>query len=86
MWTYVSDKDGNVSDKDGKVHSSHMVNVFFLCISGYRMPAPTNTPESVYKIMLKCWEYNPTTRITFKDLHKQLKSLADKPPRDENWN
>lgn len=53
---------------------------------GYRMPAPSNTPETVYKIMLKCWEYNPSTRITFKDLHKQLKALADKPPKDENWN
>ena len=61
--------------------------IFYLfSVLGYRMPAPSNTPESVYKIMLKCWDYNPQSRITFKDLHKQLKSLAEKPPKDENWN
>ncbi|XP_053387750.1 tyrosine-protein kinase Fer-like isoform X4 [Mercenaria mercenaria] len=52
---------------------------------GYRMQAPTGTPDSIYQLMLKCWDGNQTTRIIFHDLHKQLKDLVAKPPRGENW-
>lgn len=44
---------------------------------GYRMPAPTGTPDCAYQIMLKCWDKNPQTRITFADLYAQLKELID---------
>ncbi|XP_060582980.1 tyrosine-protein kinase Fer-like [Ruditapes philippinarum] len=52
---------------------------------GYRMQAPASCPDSLYQLMLKCWDGNPSTRIIFSDLHKQLKDLVAKPPRGENW-
>ncbi|XP_052785913.1 tyrosine-protein kinase Fer-like isoform X2 [Mya arenaria] len=52
---------------------------------GYRMPAPQNTPDSVYQLMLRCWDANPATRISFHDLHTQLKGLVDSPPKGESW-
>ncbi|WAR29504.1 FER-like protein, partial [Mya arenaria] len=57
----------------------------FLRKEGYRMPAPQNTPDSVYQLMLRCWDANPATRISFHDLHTQLKGLVDSPPKGESW-
>ncbi|KAH3786828.1 hypothetical protein DPMN_164940 [Dreissena polymorpha] len=53
---------------------------------GYRMPAPQGIPDSVYQLMLKCWEANPSTRITFQEVIKTLKNLTEHPPKGETWN
>lgn len=52
---------------------------------GYRMPAPAHTPDSVYQLMLKCWDSNPQTRITFSEIYRQLSALVSNPPKAENW-
>ncbi|XP_068452773.1 protein-tyrosine kinase 6-like [Clinocottus analis] len=44
--------------------------------SGYRMPAPPKCPESLYKIMLKCWLADPVDRPDFKSLKKTLDSRS----------
>ncbi|XP_052237423.1 tyrosine-protein kinase Fer-like isoform X2 [Dreissena polymorpha] len=52
---------------------------------GYRMPAPQGIPDSVYQLMLKCWDANPSTRITFQEVFKTLKNLTEHPPKGETW-
>ncbi|KAM4675745.1 tyrosine-protein kinase Fes/Fps [Discoglossus pictus] len=42
---------------------------------GVRLPAPDNCPEEVYKLMLKCWEYDPRKRPTFSTAHQDLVSI-----------
>uniref|UniRef100_T1J3P8 Tyrosine-protein kinase n=1 Tax=Strigamia maritima TaxID=126957 RepID=T1J3P8_STRMM len=37
--------------------------------SGYRMPAPVDTPDAVYHLMLRCWEYNCDVRPHFDEIH-----------------
>ena len=32
---------------------------------GYRMPKPSITPDSVYDVMLECWDRSPDRRPSF---------------------
>lgn len=45
---------------------------------GYRLPASEKTPDQVYKIMLRCWEYNPDKRPHFQDIYDGLKDIVRK--------
>ncbi|XP_038072971.1 tyrosine-protein kinase Yes-like [Patiria miniata] len=36
---------------------------------GYRMPKMQGCPDSLYNLMLKCWDKDPTARHTFEFLH-----------------
>ena len=42
---------------------------------GYRMPAPLNTPEPLYQIMLDCWKREPADRPTFEALQWRLEDF-----------
>jgi len=42
---------------------------------GYRLPQPHNCPSSVYQLMLKCWDSNPTTRPTFSAIQNIVKKF-----------
>ncbi|KAI6647023.1 Tyrosine-protein kinase Fer isoform X1 [Oopsacas minuta] len=44
--------------------------------TGYRLPAPSGTPQPIYAMMLQCWEYNPQTRPRFSEIHSTLKSIS----------
>lgn len=46
--------------------------------SGYRMPAPEGTPDEIYQLMLKAWEQDPSKRLHFAAIKKELKSIYDK--------
>lgn len=59
--------------------------LYFMCVTGYRMPAPQGTPDSIYELMKRCWDGNPQTRINFHELHSRLKDIVEKPARGENW-
>lgn len=39
------------------------------------MPAPEGAPETIYKLMQRCWEYEPEKRPHFDEIYKELKKL-----------
>ena len=43
--------------------------------SGYRMPAPEGIPEDMYRLMLRCWNYEPEDRPHFPEIHSQVELL-----------
>nr|XP_060617865.1 tyrosine-protein kinase Fer isoform X1 [Anolis sagrei ordinatus]XP_060617866.1 tyrosine-protein kinase Fer isoform X1 [Anolis sagrei ordinatus] len=45
---------------------------------GYRMSAPQKCPEEIYKIMQRCWDYNPEMRPKFSEIQKELSTLKKK--------
>ncbi|KAL3224630.1 hypothetical protein MRX96_026428 [Rhipicephalus microplus] len=44
--------------------------------TGYRLPAPEKVPDTVYQLMLRCWEYNPDKRPTFQEIHQTLVGIG----------
>ncbi|KAG7213771.1 hypothetical protein KM043_002993 [Ampulex compressa] len=44
--------------------------------AGYRMPAPDNTPDEIYRLMLRCWEYEPEKRPHFHQIYTVVETLA----------
>lgn len=45
--------------------------------SGYRMPAPENTPDEMYRLMLRCWEYKPENRPNFEQIYTVVETLCN---------
>lgn len=45
---------------------------------GYRMTCPQRCPEEVYKVMQRCWQYNPEERPKFSDLQRDLSAIKKK--------
>jgi serine/threonine protein kinase len=45
-------------------------------VKGYRMPAPENCPENIYKIMLKCWAAEPSERPSFTELSQMFSEIT----------
>lgn len=43
--------------------------------SGYRMPAPDGTPDEVYQLMLRCWQYEAEDRPHFVEIHATVDLL-----------
>lgn len=56
-------------------------NIYQMLREGYRMPKPSNCPDSLYEMMESCWEVNPSRRPDFTqlkaDLDKKMESSAD---------
>jgi len=46
-----------------------------MILAGYRMPAPEGTPEEMYQLMLRCWEYDPERRPHFIQIYKAVDTL-----------
>jgi tyrosine-protein kinase Fer len=44
-------------------------------ILGYRMPAPEGTPDEIYHLMLRCWEYEPEKRPHFDQIYSVIDTL-----------
>jgi len=40
--------------------------------SGYRMPKPSDCPEEIYELMTSCWNADPKSRPTFKQLYDSI--------------
>ncbi|XP_056146240.1 tyrosine-protein kinase Fer isoform X2 [Lampris incognitus] len=45
---------------------------------GYRMACPQRCPEEVYKVMQRCWQYNPDERPKFAELQRDLSAIKKK--------
>ncbi|XP_068562915.1 tyrosine-protein kinase Fer isoform X1 [Cebidichthys violaceus] len=45
---------------------------------GYRMSCPQSCPDDVYKVMQRCWQYNPEERPKFSDLQQDLAAIKKK--------
>lgn len=39
---------------------------------GYRMSRPQRCPDDIYKVMQRCWNYNPEERPKFSQIHREL--------------
>ncbi len=37
-------------------------------MKGYRLEKPDECPDAVYRLMVRCWEAEPSNRIHFSDL------------------
>jgi len=46
--------------------------------SGYRMPAPDGTPDEMYQLMLRCWQYEPEDRPHFSEIHATVELLYNR--------
>nr|CAD7429171.1 unnamed protein product [Timema monikensis] len=42
---------------------------------GHRMPAPDGTPDEMYRLMLRCWEYEPEKRPHFEQIFLVVDTL-----------
>lgn len=49
-----------------------------LPLLGYRMACPQRCPDDVYKVMQRCWQYNPEERPKFSDLQRDLAAIKKK--------
>ncbi|XP_076613714.1 tyrosine-protein kinase Fer isoform X1 [Chaetodon auriga] len=45
---------------------------------GYRMACPQRCPDDVYKVMQRCWQYNPEDRPKFSELQRDLAAIKKK--------
>ncbi|XP_071794590.1 tyrosine-protein kinase CSK-like [Asterias amurensis] len=50
-------------------------NVIVFVEDGSRMQPPDDCPDSIFDVMLKCWELNPTKRPTFSSIQRRLEDL-----------
>ncbi|CAD5229409.1 unnamed protein product [Bursaphelenchus okinawaensis] len=50
-------------------------DVYSLLEKGFRMDIPAGCPDSVYRLMIQCWNWSPSDRPCFNDLHKSLEVL-----------
>ncbi|KAH3824265.1 tyrosine-protein kinase Fer-like [Dreissena polymorpha] len=55
-------------------------------IKGFRMPTPQNTPQGIHKLMQRCWDANPLTRISFKEMYTCLETVVGSPSQNELLN
>jgi len=49
--------------------------IMFMFLAGYRMPAPEGTPDEMYRLMLRCWEYEPENRPHFDQIYLVVDTL-----------
>lgn len=54
-----------------------LTEVYHLLEKGYRMERPPGTPPEIHKLMLKCWQWDPKDRPTFKEIHYKLENMFD---------
>lgn len=45
---------------------------------GYRMPIPEGAPQEIYRLMLKCWAYEPETRPHFDEIYTIVDALSNR--------
>jgi serine/threonine protein kinase len=43
----------------------------------YRMPAPEGTPDVIYQLMTRCWQYEPEQRPRFSEIYPEVEILMN---------
>jgi len=72
VWSYgvlcweVFSKGGTPYSGLSNTRSRQMIS------AGYRMPAPEGTPDEMYRLMRRCWEYEPDRRPHFDEICRLL--------------
>lgn len=44
---------------------------------GKRLECPKNCPESVYNLMLRCWQYEPECRPNASEVYRMIKTIDE---------
>ena len=44
-------------------------------VEGYRLPKPTACPQSLYEVMLRCWEEDPHYRPSFEEIYHKIEEV-----------
>lgn len=55
-----------------------MTTVHVTAIVGYRMPSPESAPADMYRLMVKCWSYEPEVRPHFDEIYTIVDVLANR--------
>lgn len=55
--------------------------MYSLLSQGYRMPKPSHVDDTLYQIMLSCWQEDPDNRPTFEILGRKLKEMENQHKR-----
>lgn len=55
-----------------------LTEVYHLLERGYRMDRPASCPASVYELMMRCWQWDPKDRPSFKEIHNILEHMFEK--------
>lgn len=65
---------------DGKIPYPSLSNkqVVEEVLSGFRLSKPDKCPESMWNIVMKCWEKNPKDRPNFDEIVKMIIPLVDR--------
>ncbi|RVE67901.1 hypothetical protein OJAV_G00086390 [Oryzias javanicus] len=62
------------NDKQGQLIVYHLNE---LLKSGSRLPQPLGCPPEIYEIMEECWNKDPTSRPSFKELALSIDLFRD---------
>lgn len=54
--------------------NENCINLSF--VVGYRLESPPNTPECIYELMIRTWDYNPDRRPHFTEIRETLDSIT----------
>lgn len=49
--------------------------VYELLEKDYRMERPEGCPEKVYELMRACWQWNPSDRPSFAEIHQAFETM-----------
>ncbi|CAH3184288.1 unnamed protein product, partial [Porites lobata] len=55
--------------------------MYSLLSQGYRMLKPSHVDDTLYQIMLSCWQEDPDNRPTFEILGRKLKEMENQHKR-----
>ncbi|PSN33486.1 Tyrosine-protein kinase Abl [Blattella germanica] len=52
-----------------------LTDVYHMLEKGYRMECPPGCPPKIYELMRQCWQWNPSDRPTFQEIHNSLETM-----------
>ncbi|XP_023725314.1 tyrosine-protein kinase Abl isoform X3 [Cryptotermes secundus] len=52
-----------------------LTDVYHMLEKGYRMECPPGCPPKIYELMRQCWQWNPSERPTFQEIHHSLENM-----------